>query len=203
MTKPNLILIDNGHARSTKGKRSPLTKDGERLYEWQLNREITRRIIEWMIINGVKFFNVCPEDEVDVSLTERARRANELGRGYDPLLISVHCNASGNGDEWMKANGWSIYTTKGITQSDEYAKVFWDEANKILIPKGIKVRSYNGENEPDFEENFKILYMTAYPAVLTENLFYDNLDDFNILSTDEGLDLLADIHINAIEKLYF
>ena len=203
MTKPNLILIDNGHARSTKGKRSPLAKDGERLYEWQLNREITRRIMEWMSDNGVNFFNVCPEDEVDVSLNERARRANELGRGYDPLLISVHCNASGNGYEWMKAKGWSIYTTKGITRSDEYAKVFWDEANEILIPKGIKVRSYNGEDEPDFEENFTILYKSAYPAVLTENLFYDNLDDFRILSTPEGLDMLAQIHIKAIERLYF
>ena len=37
-------------------------------------------------------------------------------------------------------------------------------------------------------------------SVLTENLFMDNIKDCAYLLTEEGRDLLAQIHINAIDE---
>ena len=39
------------------------------------------------------------------------------------------------------------------------------------------------------------------PAILTENLFMDNKKDLEILQTEEGLDLLAQVHINAMKRV--
>ena len=34
------------------------------------------------------------------------------------ILVSIHANAFGNGREWTKARGWSVYTGKGQTRAD-------------------------------------------------------------------------------------
>ena len=35
------------------------------------------------------------------------------------LYVSIHANAAGTGKEWKKAYGWSVWTTKGKTNSDK------------------------------------------------------------------------------------
>ena len=35
-----LIILDNGHGKETKGKRSPKWDDGTQLFEWEFNRAI-------------------------------------------------------------------------------------------------------------------------------------------------------------------
>ena len=71
-------------------------------------------------------------ETVDVPLAERARRVNEICARYgatNVLLVSIHCNAAGNG-EWMSARGWSAYTSKGKTKSDELATMLYEEAEQ-------------------------------------------------------------------------
>ena len=119
--------------------------------------------------------NPLPEDE-DISLKERCRRANELGK--DCILISVHGNAAGN-NGWNKARGWQCHTTIGETKADVLAKYLYSAAHDILDPLKIKVREYNGINEQDWENDFYILKHTICPSVLVENLFYDNNFKFN------------------------
>ena len=38
------VLLDNGHAKSTAGKCSPVFPDGSRFYEWEFNRDVVKRI---------------------------------------------------------------------------------------------------------------------------------------------------------------
>lgn len=113
------ILIDNGHGENTPGKRSP---DGS-LREYAYAREIADRIAHELSARGYDAERIVRET-VDVPLSERARRVNEVCGRYgtaNVVLVSIHCNAAGNGAEWMNARGWSAYTSKGKTKADKLA----------------------------------------------------------------------------------
>lgn len=199
-----VILLDNGHASKTKGKRSPKMEDGTQFFEYEFNRDIVKRIAEMLDKEGIKYHILVPEVDTDVALSRRASRANKYCKEYGTgncLLISVHANAAGYGTEWMNARGWSIYTTKGTTKSDAYATIFYEEAEKVLSQLGFKMRKDMSDGDPDWEENFTILYKAWCPAVLTENLFYDNKEDVKFLMTDEGRQTIAQIHVNAIKRI--
>ena len=200
-----IIILDNGHAKSTPGKRSPLFDDGKtRFFEYEFNRDIVKRISKELEKLGIKYFVIVPELEEDIKLTKRANRANEICKKYGAgkcLLISVHSNAAGNGKTWMKGRGWSVYTTKGVTKSDKIATIFFEEAEKLLPKYNMTLRKDMSDGDPDYEENFTILYAALCPAILTENLFYDNKIDVDFLMSEEGRNVIADIHVNAIKRI--
>lgn len=191
------ILIDNGHSRTTPGKRSPLLEDGTRFYEWEYNRKIARELHKRLCAEGICNVLLVPEDDYDVPLTERANRANKYGK--DNLFISIHINASGDGTKWMKARGWSVYTSKGNTKSDKIATVFWNEARKAL-PGQVSLRQDTTDGDPDIESNFTVLTKTTMPAILTENLFMDNIEDVRYLQSPEGFNAIVSLHLNAIKR---
>lgn len=187
------ILIDNGHGADTKGKRSP---DG-RLLEYKYAREIATRIVDNLRAKGYDAQRIVQE-EYDVSLAERARRVNEIcGKigTVNVILVSVHCNAAGNG-QWLNARGWAAYTSKGQTKADKLADCLYAAAEKVLA--GHKIRKDMSDGDPDWEEGFYILRKTKCPAVLTENLFQDNRQDVDFLLSDEGKDAIVKLHVDGI-----
>ena len=120
------ILIDNGHGIDTPGKRSP---DGSlREYKWA--REVARMVCDILLAMGHDARLLVPE-ETDVPLAERCRRANRHDK-RSSILVSIHNNAAGKGDRWMKARGWRIYTTKGITEADRLAECIWNRAKETF-----------------------------------------------------------------------
>ena len=129
------ILIDNGHGQSTPGKRSP---DG-RFLEFKFNREIAQRIVADLRDRGYDAELLVEEDD-DVPLAERYRRANTyspaLGK-ENVILVSIHANAFGNGREWAKARGWSVYTGQGQTRADLLADDLARVAMKELGSKAV------------------------------------------------------------------
>lgn len=201
-----VILLDNGHGQNCKGKRSPLRDDGTRFFEYEFNRDIVKRITTKLDELGVKYHILVPELKEDIALSVRANRANKYCNLYGKdkcVFISVHSNAAGNGTNWMNGRGWSVYTTKGITKSDEIATIFWEEANKLLPKYNMTMRKDMTDGDPDYEANFTVIYKTLCPAILTENLFFDNKTDCDFLMTDEGRDVIAQIHVNAIKRICF
>jgi N-acetylmuramoyl-L-alanine amidase len=76
------ILLDNGHAKSTAGKRSPVLDNGTVFYEWEFNRDIVARIAKGLDKLGIKYHILVPEIEKDIALSERANRANQLCKTY-------------------------------------------------------------------------------------------------------------------------
>ena len=202
------ILLDNGHAKSTPGKRSPTLDNGDVFYEWEFNRDVVKRIAEGLDKLGIKYDILVPEVEKDVALCERANRANQYCKEYGTkncLFISVHSNAFGNGKKWEDPGKWSVWTTVGVTKSDEISKVFYNVAKEQLEPYGFSCRDGkvqgNGNAGPDYESNFTVLYKTWCPAILTENLFYTNKKECEWLMTDEGRQVIAGIHIEAIRRI--
>lgn len=200
-----VIILDNGHAKSTPGKRSPIFDDGKtQFFEYEFNRDIVKRISEKLEKLGIKYYIIVPELEEDIKLTKRANRANKICEKYGTgkcLLISVHANAAGNGKTWMKGRGWSVYTTKGVTKSDKIATIFFEEAEKLLPKYNMTIRKDMSDSDPDYESNFTIIYAALCPAILTENLFYDNKIDVDFLMSEEGRNVIADIHVNAIKRI--
>lgn len=188
------ILIDNGHGEETPGKRSP---DGL-FREYRYTREIAHKIVEGLKERGYDAELLVPETE-DISLQERTRRANEwCGKfGADKvILVSVHCNAAGDSRAWMKARGWSAYTSKGTTKADELATILYEAAEANFINQ--KIRKDFSDGDPDFEESFYILCKTKCPAVLTENFFQDNKEDVSYLLSLEGRRQIVKTHIYGI-----
>lgn len=197
--KDLFVILDNGHGENTPGKRSP----DESLLEYKYTREIVKVLDEELTKCGIPHHILVPETK-DISLKERVARANKIHKeqhalGKVVILISVHCNAAGNG-QWMKARGWSGWTTKGQTEGDIVADCLYEAAHEILDPKGIKIREDNSDGDPDWESNFYIIYKSSMPAVLTENFFQDNKEDVKYLLSDEGRKDVVDIHIKGIQK---
>lgn len=189
------ILIDNGHGKNTPGKRSPDGKFREYLYA----REIAEAIEGELKFLGLDAERIVTETE-DISLEERARRVNEIcGRlgAENVVLVSIHCNASKNG-KWGKARGWSAYTSKGKTKSDELATMLYVEAAKNFA--GQTLRKEFSDGDPDWEEGFYILRKTKCPAVLTENFFMDNEQDLAYILSKEGYEAVVTTHVEAIKK---
>ena len=188
-----VILIDNGHGYDTKGKRSP---DG-RLLEYKYAREIAASVHRQLVSLGYDARLLVPETN-DVSLTERARRANLVcakAGSTNVILISIHCNAAGNG-QWMNARGWSAFTSRGTTKADTIANFLYAEAEHQFA--GLKIRKDMSDGDPDWEEGFYILRKTVCPAVLTENFFQDNQEDVEYLLSVEGRAAIVATHVNGI-----
>ena len=192
------ILIDNGHGENTPGKRSPKWMDGTQLFEWKYTREIAQHVEAELLKHGIDVERIVKEN-TNISLSERCRRTNAIATNIgvkNCLLVSVHCNASANGN----ARGWEIHAYSANSQSDKYASVFWNEASKIL-PEGTKMRGKRADGGCAWISNFAVLRDTKCPAVLTENLFMDNLEDCRYLLSDEGKEAIVKIHVQSILKI--
>lgn len=189
------ILIDNGHGENTIGKRSP---DGL-FREYKYAREIAESIERELKTKGYDAERIVKET-IDVTLEERVRRVNEVCErlgASNVVLISIHCNAAGNG-YWKNARGWSAYTSKGKTKSDELATMLYGEAVHNFT--GQTIRKDFSDGDPDWEESFYILKKTKCPAVLTENFFMDNKQDVSYLLSFEGRTQIVKTHVDAIIK---
>ena len=187
------ILIDNGHGKETPGKRSP---DGS-LLEYKWNREVACMVCDLFQAEGYDASLLVPE-EYDVTLNERCRRANQYDK-WNTILVSIHVNAAGDGYRWMKARGWQIHTTRGITEADKLADCIWNQANNIF-GKRLTVRSYSNQKYAhDYENNLYILLHTYCPTVLIENFFMDNHEDCEYLKTDHAKAACAEVIVAGVK----
>jgi N-acetylmuramoyl-L-alanine amidase len=220
MTRQKIVILDNGHGKDTPGKRSPegmLAKKGEVVFhEFEFNRDIVQRVSKFLIEAGIQYKILVPELS-DVTLYERVQRVEKefSNKSFDFFLISVHADAF----EANKGTGWSAYTSIGETESDKIAEIFYNVAKKKLkkvkvnvtemvdgklksIEKTFKFkfRSDDIDGDQDKEAKFYMLTKTPCPAVLTENLFYTNENDLQFLLSDDGRQVIAEIHFEAIKE---
>lgn len=212
--KDILVLIDNGHGVETPGKCSP----DKRLREYRWARHFASMLDRRLTLAGVSSMRVVPE-ETDVSITERCRRVNGwcAKRGAkNVLLISIHCNAGPDipsaydknpKDEagyWKTARGFSVYVSKSASaESKRFAAILTNEAvtrkltgNRSIPPQRYWTWPLNQRGD------IGILRGTRCPAVLTENLFQDNREDVEFLLSEEGMEHLLDLHMEAIRKYF-
>ena len=204
------ILIDNGHGADnfTNGKYSPIV-DGmsiesdatvydHRFREGNFNRLVAVELVTRLRDLGYDAERIVHEDK-DVSLLERVDRVNSWCRklGKDNVLfISVHANAANDGNIWMKARGFSVWVAKqasaksiSLAQSMTATAIDADLMGNRCVPA-----------EHCWRADFLVLKHTLCPAVLTENLFYDNRDDLKIIASPAGREKIVQLHVNAIKN---
>ena len=190
------ILIDPGHGIDTPGKRSP---DGLfREYLW--NRQVADLILEGLISAGIDASLVVTETN-DVSLRTRVNRVNTICNrlgASNVLLVSIHANAAGNGSAWMNAKGWSCYTSKGKTKSDQVAECLYDAFEEEFQDR--KIRKDMSDGDRDWEENFYVLQKSKCAAVLLENFFYDNREECAWMLQEETKRRIASAVVKGIIK---
>lgn len=191
------ILIDNGHGNNTPGKRSP---DGL-FREYKYTREIAEAVVCRLRRRGYEADLLVPE-LYDIKLLERVHRVNVKCQTYgasNVLLVSIHCNAAGNGREWMCGRGWEAWTSKGQTEGDKLAECLYESAFECF-PIGTTIRTDWGDGDFDKENEFTILSKTLCPAVLTENFFMDSKADVEFLQSEEGREAIICCHVEGIIK---
>lgn len=196
MNKKLLIILDPAHGEETLGKHSP---DGRhREYRWSRDRlkSISKKLID--LGYTVRWTN---ETEREIGLSNRKNIASKFAKDNSnmvPLLISLHNDASGVTDEWRKASGISVWTSKGRTTSDIFADIFINKIPKRL--PDVKQRIYAPTYlDRDFENNFTVL-MGAYSAILIECMFQDNKEDVEKLENPVFQKSVEDWIIESIEE---
>lgn len=191
-----VVLLDNGHGVTTKGKRSP---DG-RLLEYAYAREIVAAVAGRLKADGYRVETIVPE-QADIRLGERCARVNswcdKVG-AKRVLLVSVHVNAAGMGDRWMEGRGWEAWTSPGQTQGDMLAECLYESASDNL-PPDTPLRVDMTDGDRDKEARYAILTGTKCPAVLTENLFQDNRSEVDYLLSAEGREAIIRLHVEGIK----
>lgn len=185
------ILIDNGHGENTPGKCSP---DG-RLKEWSYTREIADRIVADLRKKGQDAERIVKE-MVDIPLTVRCKRANNLYKetGGNAMLVSIHCNAAGSGEEWLSAHGWSAFVSGNASN---HSKNLASCLVRTAIAKEVYVRQPM-PGQLYWMQNLAICRDTICPAILTENFFQDNKEDVAFLLSEEGKRMVTQIHVDGI-----
>lgn len=183
------IILDSGHGVDTPGKRSPIYA-GYQFFEWEFNRDIVNRIcrilyhisdVSPIIVNSTIY---------DMSLPDRVNYINSIAG--DKMLISIHANAGGG-------KGFEVFTSVGETKSDEYATIMMQEFEREY--SGMKTRNDLSDGDPDKESQFYILKNTNCPAILTENFFMDQYDDYQLLTSYEHRERIARYHVATILRI--
>lgn len=190
-----LVLIDNGHGSlingvyQTAGKRKNWQDKGI-IYEGEFNRAIVNGIIEELTFLKIPYVNIAPEYR-DVRLETRVKRANKYPAS-NSFYLSLHSNAGGG-------HGSEIFTSPGNTKSDKIATIFGEEYQKEFPNRTLRTDFSDGDL--DKERRFYVLTKTKMPAILTENFFMDNFEEFkDILNTREGRQKIIDYHVKAIVR---
>lgn len=186
------VLIDNGHGFNTPGKHSP---DGK-LKEWVYTREIADLVLTGLRKRGIDAERIVPE-EIDIPLSERCRRANDIYRetGKQAILVSIHCNAAGSGAGWMNARGWSVFVSPNASANSRRLATCLGRSAECC---GVAIRK-QVPNLMYWTQNLAMCRDTNCPAVLTENFFQDNREDVEFLLSSAGKQTVARIHVEGIE----
>ena len=174
-----LLILDAGHAKDTKGKNNLK----ENFYEWEFNNDMQYKIKSRCEDLGITVFltNPNPSTVSDIALSTRASLANDYWlRKSKPksMFISLHANAFSSDT----ARGTETYIAKNAsTTSKNFAKVLNDNIVNTMkqIDSGAKDRGVK-------TENFTVIYKADMPSVLVEYGFYTNLNDLKILKNNRN-----------------
>jgi N-acetylmuramoyl-L-alanine amidase len=195
-------LLDAGHGGLTEdGKyttapaKMHVFDDGLVFYEGVNNRAIIDRLIPLLQASAIDHELV--HDQVrDTALHVRVAKANTIHAVEKRCIyLSIHSDAMPEGAHG-KGSGFAIYTSKGQTASDVIGQIFCGVYADTL--KQFRFRQDRSDGDADMEEDFYVLRKTHCPAILVENLFFDNRREAEFLLSEEGRTAIADALFQAI-----
>lgn len=191
-------LDHNGEYTTAPNKQFYHEKQATWAFEGVINRVISDRIFKSLGAIDPTFsvhFTVHPGDPTDLSLKKRVQYANSFPR-ESAIFVSIHCNASPK----HNARGFEVFTTRGVTKSDDLATKIINSCEGFLDAWGVGVRKDYSDSDPDKEAQFYVLKHTNCPAVLIECGFFDNWQDFKHLSNPVFQSYLSSYIASGIVK---
>lgn len=178
------IFLDAGHG----GKDSGAT--GNDLYEKNIVLDLAKRIEQKLqAYKNVVIKQSRMKDEY-LSLFQRTDMANAWGAD---CFLSLHLNSATD----KSARGFESFIYSGTTNKSTIA--FQNVIHEEIIKKiGKMISADRGKKRA----NFHVLRESKMQACLTENLFVSNSADANLLKQDSFLNLIAEGHVNGLEKFF-
>lgn len=201
-------ILDAGHGSLTRGKRSPIITDQQRIDDWgvrktlingrfmeyEFNRNIVSRISKMLSMDGIEHTILVPEVNVGDIINERVKRANAIKSKLPLMFVSIHSNAAPaiNLDNW--GNGRGIEVLYYSDRNSNFATTFLNHlvSHTRMVNRGIKLRKDLG-----------VLRGTKMPAILTESGFFNHPDEVFYLLSERGRDAIAKAHYHTIKQLEF
>jgi N-acetylmuramoyl-L-alanine amidase len=189
-----LWILDPGHGGMgpngyTTAPAKMFKHDTFTIYEGVVNRDITNKLIG--MLQGARIdYAVVADDIEDTPLAQRVSKADAIyGKDKRAIYLSIHSNSGGG-------SGNEIFTSPGQTKSDKIANIFADTYQKHF--HDFKFRADKSDGDADKEADFYVLRKTDCPAILVENLFFDNKKEAEFLLSEEGQIRIAKCLFDAI-----
>lgn len=213
-----LLILDPAHGEDTPGKRSP---DGIHR-EWQWSRARIHSIF-YDFENAAKGFDVAIpflSHKKEPGLRVRVDTYNQMAGQYKrTIMLSLHNDAFG--DTWSQPHGFTIFTSRGETDADQYATTLGMEMKRLMPEEKWRFDFGLSKDELvkdlDREANFTVLAgyrtdptkpatpenwtPTKYDGILIENNFMTNRGDIDKLMDPKWNARLESVYFAAIMKL--
>lgn len=194
-------LLDAGHGGMRDGiyttapKKMHAFGEGLVFYEGVNNRAIVDRLTPMLDGAHLEYRKVY-DPVLDTPLKDRVTLANRLHAAEQRCIyLSIHSDAMPDGAHG-KGSGFSVFTSVGQTASDRIADIFCDTYARGL-PQ-FKFRRDLSDGDADKEEDFYVLRKTHCPALLVENLFFDNRPEAEFLQSEHGQNRIALVLLTSI-----
>lgn len=174
------VWIDAGHG----GKDPGATGNGlkEKDITLQISLAIKRRLESQY--ENVKVL-LSRSSDADMTLRERTDKANQAGTD---ILVSVHCNAGGG------AGGFESYR---YTAESAVSKSLQDVLHHAIV---MELKPHDVTDRGKKSKNLHMVRESKMPAVLTENLFVDVVNDANKLKQQEVIEAIAQGHVRGVAQ---
>lgn len=191
------VILDAGHGINTAGKRSPFFNDKkDYMLEFEFNLSVIIMLYKLLVDKNIKV-DFTSTSIMDIDLKDRIFNVNNIVNRYkgthNPILISIHANAFGDGKTFNEADGIEILYNPNKADNLKLAQCMHDETKMIvdMSPRGLKPRS-----------NLALLKNTNLPSCIIEGGFMTNKYDLNFLMDYNYKSELARAIFNGIEKYY-
>jgi N-acetylmuramoyl-L-alanine amidase len=199
MMKSNYTwVIDAGHggikngAYTTAPAKQWKFPDGLTIFEGVINRDIAKLVWTKLVELGIEFKLVYDEHEDD-GLALRVARADAIyEKDKRAIFLSIHSNAGGG-------SGFEVFTSPGQSKSDKIANILCEMYQKHF--PDFHLRCDKSDGDGDKEADYYVLRKTDCPAVLVENLFFDNRREAEFLLSHEGQNRIADCIVSSIQAV--
>jgi N-acetylmuramoyl-L-alanine amidase len=179
------VLLDAGHGGAESGALGAAATYGP--MEKDLNLAITHHAKEYLENLGATVV-MSRTDDRDLSLAARVQLIKET---KPDISVSIHNNAVAHTSNQLTAKGY--LTCYSLPAQEATARFFTQEMNT-----GTAARALSGTGL--YNSNLALTRVTNCPAVLLENAFLSNPDEYEYLLKEETQRLLGQEIGKAIEK---
>lgn len=192
-----LWILDAGHGGMKNGRYITAPKKMFVFPEYIIYEGVINRlIVDWLQghLERHKIDYALVADHVeDTPLEYRVRKADYIYRkDKRAIYISVHSNAGAG-------SGFEIFTSPGQSKSDKVANIFCEIYQKNF--PNFPFRLDKSDGDADKEADFYVLRKTDCPALLVENLFFDNKKDADFLMSIPGQKAIAECLFECIQTV--